>query len=61
MLENLKAIQRCPLRLATNNRYKKYNQTWERVEKFNLELDSEPVYGDNDKYIKTKNICQQYD
>ena len=31
---------------------KKYNQIWKRVEK--LELDSEPVYGDNVKQIKTK-------
>ena len=29
---------------------KKYNQIWKRVEKF----DSETVYGDNNKYIKTK-------
>ena len=40
-----------------NNRQflKKYNQIWERVEKLlKTEFDSEPVYGDNDKYIKTK-------
>ena len=30
---------------------KKCNKIWERV---NTEFDSEPVYGDNDKYIKTK-------
>ena len=34
---------------------KKYNQIWKRVEKWlKIESDSEPVYGDNDKYIKTK-------
>ena len=34
---------------------KKYNQIWKRVEKLlKTEFDSEPVYGDNDKYIKTK-------
>ena len=34
---------------------KKYNQIWKRVEKLlKIEFDSEPVYGDNDKYIKTK-------
>ena len=33
----------------------KYNQTWKRVEKLlKIEFDSELVYGDNDKYIKTK-------
>ena len=32
-----------------------YNQIWKRVEKlFKIEFDSEPVYGDKDKYIKTK-------
>ena len=34
---------------------KKINQIWKRVEKLlKIEFDSEPVYGDNDKYIKTK-------
>ena len=34
---------------------KKYNQIWKRVEELlKIEFDSKPVYGDNDKYIKTK-------
>ena len=34
---------------------KKYSQIWKRVEKLlKIEFDSKPVYGDNDKYIKTK-------
>ena len=34
---------------------KKYNQIWKRVEKLlKIEFNSEPVYGDSDKYIKTK-------
>ena len=34
---------------------KKYNQIWKRFEKLlQIKFDSEPVYGDNDKYIKTK-------
>ena len=34
---------------------KKYNQIWKRIETLlKIEYDSEPVYGDNDKYIKTK-------
>ena len=34
---------------------KKYNQIWKKVEKLlKIELDSKPVYGDDDKYIKTK-------
>ena len=34
---------------------KKNNQIWKRVEKLlKIEFDSKPVYGDDDKYIKTK-------
>ena len=34
---------------------KRYSQKWERVEKLlNMKFDSEPVYGDNVKYIKIK-------
>ena len=34
---------------------KKYNQLWKRVEKLSeIKFDSKPVYGDDEKYIKTK-------
>ena len=34
---------------------KKYNKIWERVSNLlSIKFDSRPVYGDNDKYIKTK-------
>ena len=34
---------------------KKYNKTWEKFSNLlNIEFDSESVYGDGDKYIKTK-------
>ena len=34
---------------------KNYNKTWEKVEKLmNIDFESKPVYGDDDKYIKTK-------
>ena len=34
---------------------KKYNQIWKRVEKLlKIEFGSKPVYGDDDKYVKTK-------
>ena len=40
---------------SDNNLLKKYNKLWERVSNLmNIEFDSEPVYGDNDKYKKTK-------
>ena len=35
--------------------FKKYNHIWKIVEKLSkIEFDSESVYGDNDKYIRTK-------
>ena len=38
-----------------NKLLKKYNKIWERVSNLlSTIFDSEPVYGDNDKYIKTK-------
>ena len=34
---------------------KKYNQIWKNVKSLlKIKFDSEPVYGDSDKYIKTK-------
>ena len=34
---------------------KKFNQIWKKVEKLlKIEFDSKPVYGDDEKYIKTK-------
>ena len=47
-------MQQCRLTLAINN-LKKCNQIWKRVEKLlKIKFNSKPVYGDNDKYIKTK-------
>ena len=38
-----------------NKLLKKYTKIWENVSSLmNIEFDSEPIYGDNDKYIKTK-------
>ena len=34
---------------------KRYNQIWRQVKSLlKIKIDSEPVYGDSDKYIKTK-------
>ena len=42
-------------KVIDKNLLKKYTKIWERVSSLmNIEFDSEPVYGDNDKYIKTK-------
>ena len=42
-------------KVSDNNLLKKYNKIWKRVGNLlNIEFDSEPIYGDVDKYIKTK-------
>ena len=41
--------------ISSKQLLKRYNQIWKRVGKLSkIEFDSEPVYSDNDKYIKTK-------
>ena len=42
-------------KVIVNKLLKEYTKIWERVSSLmNIEFDSEPVYGDNDKYIKAK-------
>ena len=42
-------------KVSDNKLLRKYNKIWEKVGNLlNIELDSEPVYGDVNKYIKTK-------
>ena len=42
-------------KVGDNKLLKKYNKIWDRFSnQINMKFDSEPVYGDNDKYIKTK-------
>ena len=42
-------------KVSDNKLLKKYNKIWEKVGNLlNIEFDSEPVYGDVDKYKKTK-------
>ena len=42
-------------KISNKKLLRKYNQIWKKVKSLlNIKLDSEPVYGDNDKYIKTK-------
>ena len=41
-------------RINNKQLLKNYNKIWEKVEKLmNIDFESKPVYGDNDKYIKT--------
>ena len=42
-------------KVGDNKLLKKENKIWEKISNLiNIEFDSEPVYGDNDRYIKTK-------
>ena len=42
-------------KVIDNKLLNNYNKIWEKVKSLmNIKLDSEPVSGDNDKYIKTK-------
>ena len=42
-------------KVSDNKLLKKYNKIWEKFSNLvNIEFDSEPVYGDNYNYIKTK-------
>ena len=44
-----------PFKVIDNKLLKKYSKLWEKVSSFiNIKFGSEPVYGDNDEYIKTK-------
>ena len=41
--------------VSDNKLLKKYNKIWEKISNLlNIEFDNQPVYGDGDKYIKTK-------
>ena len=41
--------------ITDNKLLKQYNKIWERASNLlSIKFDSEPDYGDNDKYIKTK-------
>ena len=43
------------LRVNNKQLLKNYNKTWEKVEKLmKIKFESKPVYGDDEKYIKTK-------
>ena len=44
-------------KVSDNKLLKKYNKIWEKISNLmNIEFDSEPIYGDGDKYIKTNII-----
>ena len=54
-VKNFDSNKTMSLKVEDNKLLKRYDKIWEIIsDLINIELDSEPVYGDNDKYIKTK-------
>ena len=54
MLNTLIVIRQC-LVVSDNKVLKKYNKIWKKISNLlDIKFDSQPVYGDGDKYIKTK-------
>ena len=55
MLNAFIVIRQCLLKVSRNKLFKEHNKIWEKISSLlNIEFDSEPVYGDNDKYKTTK-------
>ena len=42
------------LKVKDKKRFKNYNKIWKKIEKLmNIDFDTKPTYGDDDKYIKS--------
>ena len=55
MLKKFELNSTMPFKIIDKQLLKKYNQIWKKVEKLlKIEFNSKPVYGDDEKYIKTK-------
>ena len=59
-VKNFDSNKTMSFKVGDNKLFKKYNKIWEKISNImNIELGNEPVYGDNDKYIKTKiKMCE---
>ena len=54
-VKNFDSNKTMSFKVSDNKLLKKYNKIWEKISNLmNIEFDSEPVYDDNDKYVKTK-------
>ena len=54
-VKNFDSNKTMSFKVGDNKLLKKYYKIWEKISNLmNIEFDSEPVYGDNDIYIKTK-------
>ena len=54
-VKNFDGNEAMSFKVVDNKLLRKYNKIWEKISNLmNIEFDSEPVYGDNDKYRKRK-------
>ena len=54
-VKNFDSNKTMSFKIGNDKLLKTYNIIWEKISNLmSIEFDSEPVYGDNDKYIKTK-------
>ena len=54
-VKNFDSNKAISFKAGDNKLLKKYIKIWGKISNLmNIEFDSEPIYGDNDKYIKTK-------
>ena len=55
MLKNLMKIATLSFRVNYKQLLKNCNKIWEKIEKsVSIDFETKPVYGDDNKYIKTK-------
>ena len=55
-VKNFDSSKTMSFKVGDNKLLKKVRKIWEKISNLmNIESDIEPVYGDNDKYIKNKN------
>ena len=60
-VKHLDSNKKMSFKVIGNKLLKKYTKIWERVSSLmNIEFDNEPVYGDNDKYIKAYGDNDKY-
>ena len=59
-VKNFDSNKTMSFKVGDNKLLKKYNKIWEKISNLkNIVFDSEPIYGDNDKYIKTEIKCMR--
>ena len=59
-IKHFDSSKRMSFKVSDNKLLRNYHKIWEKIGNLlNIEFDSDPVYGDNDKYIETKiKMCE---